>query len=307
MTCLFLRQLPPTVTDVPTTNPEFLVSLPPMAEESCAPYGAYAYLPEFGNLTECVPLNRCGKILDNHNAPNNQTQPCGFDTESEMMMICCPPELITEPQLELRQKPRFPRPDGKPRPVEDKTELCGRWKDNDGCALDHHFQISEADKGNGKIENRNFFDFMQITCMDSCGWAEKSGCVDEHPRCGDWSRSGFCNTNPFFLAHTCRESCGVCGFLSSYNNEEQVVGGNSYSDYKSENFKCGNYKLLCEINNESCEGRRYRVPEEEEEEEATVTREDEETNKNVIRDEEDYFDREDLDVRTARDLTEVYL
>ena len=191
-----------------------------MAEKSCAPYGSYAYLPEFGNLTECVPLNRCGKILDNHNAPDNQTQPCGFDTESEMMMICCPPELITEPQLELRQKPRFPRPDKTPRPVEDKTELCGRWKDNDGCALDHHFQISEADKGNGKIENRNFFDFMQMTCMDSCGWAEKSGCVDEHPRCGDWSRSGFCNTNPFFLAHTCRESCGVCGLLSTANKVE---------------------------------------------------------------------------------------
>ena len=26
----------------------------------------------------------------------------------------------------------------------------------------------------------------------------------------------------------------------------------SYSDYKKENFKCGQYKLLCEINNETC-------------------------------------------------------
>ena len=134
-TCLFLRQPPAPVTDVPSTNPVVLVTLPTMAEKNCAPYGAYAYLPGLGNLTECVPLNRCGKILDNHFAPNNQTQPCGFDTESEMMMICCPPELVTEPQLELRQKPRFPRPDGKPRPVEDKTELCGRWKENDGCAF----------------------------------------------------------------------------------------------------------------------------------------------------------------------------
>ena len=241
-----------------------------MEDGDCTPYN---------NQNQCVALSQC-KSLDSPSPPE-LSYPCGFDTELSLLKVCCPPENITQPQI-LAQPARFPKSE-RARKVEDKTELCGRWKDNDGCALDHHFQISEADKGNGKIENRNFFDFMQITCMDSCGWAEKSGCVDEHPRCGDWSRSGFCNTNPFFLAHTCRESCGVCGFLSSYNNEEQVVGGNSYSDYKSENFKCGNYKLLCEINNESCEGRRYRVPEEEEEEE------------------------EDLDVRTARDLTEVYL
>ena len=269
-----------------------------MGDLSCAPYGQYAFLPGLGNLTECVPLNRCGKILENFNAPKNQTQPCGFDTESEMMMICCPPELVTEPQP-FRQEPRFPRQDGNPRPADDKSELCGRWKDNDGCALDHHFQISQADKGNGKIENRNMFDFMQTACMASCGLAAKSGCVDEHPSCGDWARTGFCNTNPFFLAHTCRESCGVCGFLSPSNSEEQVVRGTSYSDYKSDKFKCGDYKLLCEINNESCEGKRYRVPEEEEEEEeATVTEEEEQINQNVV-DNEDYFDSDDFDLRSG--------
>ena len=272
-----------------------------MGDRSCAPYGAYAFLPGLGNLTECVPLNRCGKILENHYAPNNQTQPCGFDTESQMMMICCPPEHVTEP-LNIRQEPRFPGPDGKARPAEDKSELCGRWAENDGCALDHHFQISEADPGNGKIENRNFFDFMQGACMKSCGWAEESGCVDEHPKCVAWARSGFCNTNPFFLVHTCRESCGVCGFLSSYNSEEQLVNGISYSDYKKDNFKCGRYKLLCEINNESCEGKRFRVPVEEEEEEeeveATVAVEEEEIQQNIVS-EEDYFDSEDFDLRSG--------
>ena len=54
-------------------------------------------LPGLGNLTECVPLNRCGAVLDNSNAPNNQTVPCGFDEEAEILMICCPAELIEEP------------------------------------------------------------------------------------------------------------------------------------------------------------------------------------------------------------------
>ena len=83
------------------------------------------------------------------------------------------------------------------------------------------------------------------------------GCVDEHPRCPEWARNGLCNQNSFFMAHTCRESCGVCGFLSPFNKEDQVVSGDSYSDFNKDNFKCGEYKLLCEINNEDCEGKRY--------------------------------------------------
>ena len=94
-----------------------------------------------------------------------------------------------------------------------------------------------------------------------------------------------CVTSAMIMSHTCRESCGVCGFLSSYNNEEQLVGDISYSDYKSDKFKCGDYKLLCEINNESCEGKRWRVPEEEEVEEEE---EEEEINQNVV-DDEDHF------------------
>ena len=68
-----------------------------MSDNACNPFGAFAFLPGLGNLTECVPLNSCHKILDNSNAPNNQTQPCGFDEETQTMMICCPPELVEDP------------------------------------------------------------------------------------------------------------------------------------------------------------------------------------------------------------------
>ena len=75
-----------------------------------------------------------------------------------------------------------------------------------------------------------------------------------------------CLQNGNFMAHTCRESCGVCGFLSATNSasgvlvttfvtilyaqEEQTVGSKSYTDYKKDNFDCGRFKLLTEINGE---------------------------------------------------------
>ena len=73
------------------------------------------------------------------------------------------------------------------------------------------------------------------------------GCVDEHPRCEDWARLGQCVKSPKFMTHTCRESCGVCGFLSPANKEEQVVSEKSYTDINKEGFECGQYKRLCEI------------------------------------------------------------
>ena len=133
------------------------------------------------------------------------------------------------------------------------------------------------------------FDFMQTACLASCGWADKKGCVGEHPRGEEWTRAGICNTHPFFMAHTCRESCGVCGFLSPFNNEDQVVDGDSYTEYKNDNFKCGEYKLLCEINDEDCEGKRFRTPEDE----ATV--EDEANQNDVDDDIGDFIDLRDSD------------
>ena len=32
----------------------------------------------------------------------------------------------------------------------------------------------------------------------------------------------------------------------------KVVNGKTYTDYKDDNFECGKYKLLCEINGEDC-------------------------------------------------------
>ena len=55
-----------------------------------------------------------------------------------------------------------------------------------------------------------------------------------------------------FMPHTCRESCGVCGLLSTTNKEEQVVKEKSYTDINKDNFECGHYKLLCE-NEGDCE------------------------------------------------------
>ena len=69
--------------------------------------------------------------------------------------------------------PRFPGQDGKGRKAEDKSELCGRWKENGGCELDRDFVISELDPFNGKMTSRNFFDFMQTACLASCGWAQR--------------------------------------------------------------------------------------------------------------------------------------
>ena len=44
--------------------------------------------------------------------------------------------------------------------------------------------------------------------------------------------------------HTCRESCGVCGFLAPANWEEQTVGASSYTDFTRRNFDCGRFEGL---------------------------------------------------------------
>ena len=61
------------------------------------------------------------------------------------------------------------------------------------------------------------------------------------------------------------------------------MDGVSYSEYRNDNFKCGQFKLLCEVNGEDCTGKRYRVPSEEEEEGEEITPvEEEETSPNDI-------------------------
>jgi len=218
--------------------------IPKIADDFCPPG---IDLPGLGSLTDCVALDSCPAILDNSNAPHNQTLPCGFDAERNIMKICCPSDLVKEAES-LAQEPRFPDRSGKAREVEDLTSECKKWKRYGACELDRDFNVSSLDTTLPPVPSNEMFDFMVKACTGSCGWAE--GCFDEHPRCRDWARDGMCLHSGLFMAHTCRESCGVCGFLSATNLEEQTVGSKSYSDYKKDNFDCGRFKLLTEINGE---------------------------------------------------------
>merc|ERR1739838_737577 len=182
-------------------------------------------------------------------------QPCGFYDEDPNLMICCPEEYTTDP-VKIIQEPRFPvgnEPGGDARKCSDKHDMCKTWKSNrNACALDQNFVLSLED-GNGKISSGDMFGFMQTACAESCDWCGSKGCVDEHPKCSAWSRAGMCVINPFVMAHMCRESCGVCGFLSPENKEDQVKNGKSYTDFTKDNFDCGRYKLLTEINGDDFE------------------------------------------------------
>jgi Trypsin len=47
----------------------------------------------------------------------------------------------------------------------------------------------------------------------------------------------------------CRESCGVCGFLSPYNTEiQKAPDGTTFSDPEAKDFRCGDIKFINEIN-----------------------------------------------------------
>ena len=190
------------------------------------------YDQSFNVKSECVALSKCPDALDSPTAPY-ENLPCGFDTDLSQLKICCPTQNVTEPQVsvshprtaqinlhyqDLAQPPRFPARSGKARTVKDKTEFCSQWKRHGACELDRDFSLSEEDDLNAQVYSKQMFDLMQKTCPKTCGWVE-SGCHDEHPRCQEWARRGICtvNNNPSFMAHTCRESCGVCGLLSLHN------------------------------------------------------------------------------------------
>ena len=173
-----------------------------MSDRSC---NAFSSL--HNSAADCVPITRCPGLLNSTLAPSTSAA-CGFDEESQLLMVCCPADQVTEPQ-DLSQPPLYPSPSGDARRAEDKSDLCGIWRSGEACRLDRHF-------GNEKVTSRDMFDFMQRTCPGTCGWVE-SGCHDEHPRCPEWSRLGMCATAGLFMAHTCRESCGVCGFLAPHN------------------------------------------------------------------------------------------
>jgi len=205
-------------------------------------------IPDGKVLTNCVPINRCTQLLEYPNAPLTVMQPCGFDEDLDTFMICCPEELTEDP-IEITQKPRFPV-NNEARPCEDRHDLCSQWKNNGGCALDQDFYISETD-GNGRVKSSDMFGFMEVACPESCGLCGSKGCVDEYPKCNEWSKAGMCVLNPFVMAHMCRESCGVCGFLSSFSNEDQEKDGNSYTDFVKPDFHCGQFGVLSEAEDKS--------------------------------------------------------
>ena len=74
--------------------------VPPISSRNCSNQnGSYYVLPELGNLTECVTLDRCPKLLDT--TPIETTKTCGFHEEDQKMMICCPQELTVEPVVSI--------------------------------------------------------------------------------------------------------------------------------------------------------------------------------------------------------------
>jgi len=149
-----------------------IIQSPSMKDEDCRINGQLIILPGIELLSKCVPLNQCIQLLDNDYAPQNQIYPCGFDEDSELLMICCSESFLTKP-VSLVQKPRYSASNGQAREVEDKSKLCQKWKNNDGCRLDKDLLISKLDPHNGIVRSKVLFDFMQGACLKTCGWAKK--------------------------------------------------------------------------------------------------------------------------------------
>ncbi|XP_023326935.1 trypsin 3A1 [Eurytemora carolleeae] len=91
------------------------------------------------------------------------------------------------------------------------------------------------------------FSFTIKTCLKSCNWCANKGCVDEFASCPQWAKGGYCSSHSFFMTHSCRESCGTCGFLSSLSKEKQVYNKQSYSRISDPDFDCGRYKSFDDL------------------------------------------------------------
>ena len=122
--------------------------------------------------------------------------------------------MVKDEKSQLR-KARFPERSGRARRVEDKSSMCRKWRRNDACRLDTDFD--NEDPGSPNVESWTMFTFMNMVCPRTCKRSIGYLCVDENSKCEEWARNGMCMLNPVFMALTCRESCGVCGFLSPDN------------------------------------------------------------------------------------------
>ena len=138
-------------------------------------------LKDFGELSECVTIDKCPELLESGVAPQHSVDLCGFDTQSAKMMMCCPEKFVikspkSQAKAVLAQAPRFPDASGSPRPVEDRTPLCSLWKEHGGCELDRDFEFNGTntghadDFGSDLVTSWEMFSFMQQACMGSCGW-----------------------------------------------------------------------------------------------------------------------------------------
>ena len=52
------------------------------------------------------------------------------------------------------------------------TSECKKWKRYGACELDRDFNISTVSSFQ-PVQNVDMWDFMQKSCMKSCGWAPK--------------------------------------------------------------------------------------------------------------------------------------
>ena len=141
-----------------------------VADKTCAPYSdSTIYNFNGENVTECVTLDRCPSLLEN--PTERKIFPCGFDEEASLIMVCCPESRVTEtksPEI----KPRFPVANGQPRPVEDRTLYCERWKNHGACRLDQIF-ILDSKTQQQEIASVEMFMFMMSACMKTCDWGKR--------------------------------------------------------------------------------------------------------------------------------------
>ena len=64
---------------IATDAPIYAAEIPKMSDSYCPDYN----VPGHGVISECVPLANCPAILENDNAPVNQTQLCDFDENTK--------------------------------------------------------------------------------------------------------------------------------------------------------------------------------------------------------------------------------
>jgi hypothetical protein len=46
--------------------------------------------------------------------------------------------------------------------VQDRHDLCRQWRNNNACALDRHFSVSETDPYNGQVQR--LFNWKKHCC-----------------------------------------------------------------------------------------------------------------------------------------------